>query len=342
MEHPRSPIFRSALTLGAVFVVAVLAIGGYRMMNQVDSGLSYQGPKESISIGAGQGAFLVWIADEQGYFDEAGLNADVRLFKTGKAAANGMSKGEVNVATAASFVLVKKGGQESDLRVLASIKRGYTIRFIARVDHGIKEPSDLKNKKVGVTRGSAGEYFLGRFLTFNELELSDVEIVDMPPKVMAEAVINGEIDAAFSWEPHIYRAKNELGDNAVVFIGQGKQEFYFLLLAKDAWVQAHPVAAERLLRALVQAQNFTRDNPDKAGAIIAKKFEYDPVYLEYVWQLQDDLVELPQSLITFLEDQTRWAVNNDIIQGDEYPNYMDFLYLKGLEAAEPSAVTVIR
>lgn len=342
MTLPQRSLPRTVLALGAMFAVAVLAIVGYWMVNQTDSGPSYQGAKQSISIGAGQGAFLIWIADDQGFFDEAGLNADIRLFKTGKAAAAGMSKGEVDVATAASFVLVKKGGQEPDMRVLTSIKRGYTIRFIARIDHGIEVPSDLRGKKVGVTRGSAGEYFLGRFLTFNQLKLDDIEIIDMSPKVMVEAIINGVIDAAFTWEPHIYQIKENLGDKAVVFVGQGKQEFYFLLLAKERWVQAQPVAAERLLRALVQAQNFTRDNPDKARAIMAKRFGYDPVYLEYVWDLQDDLVELPQSLITFLEDQTRWAIDNDIIPSDEQPNYMDFLYLKGLEDAEPSAVTVIQ
>ena len=342
MKNPQNSTPRFTLILGGIFIAVVLIVGGYLLLNKMDDRATYQGPRENITIGAGQGAFLIWIAEDQGYFQDAGLNADIRLYKSGKAAANGMSTGEVDVATSAGFVLVKKSFKEHDIRVIASIKRGYTIRLIARRDHGINAPSDLKGKSIGATLGSASEFFLGRFLIFNDLELGDVDVVAKSPKEMSNALINGEIDAAFTWEPHIYNAQRELGEKAFVTTGQGKQEFFTLLLSKDSWIQAHPSTVKRMLNALVRAQSFAKDNPEMVNAIIQKKFKYDLSYLAYVGSLQVHDVELPQSLITLLEDQARWAINNGIVESEKFPNYMNYIYLEGLDAVKPEVVKVIR
>jgi NitT/TauT family transport system substrate-binding protein len=53
-------------------------------------------------------------------------------------------------------------------------------------------------------------------------------------------------------------------------------------------------------------------------------------------------VTLPQALIIAMEDEARWRIENKLTDKTTVPNYLNFLYLDGLEAVSPEAVTVIR
>ncbi len=52
-------------------------------------------------------------------------------------------------------------------------------------------------------------------------------------------------------------------------------------------------------------------------------------------------VTLDQSLLLSLEDETRWAIKNELTDRTNIPNYLDHFYLDALEAVMPAAVTVI-
>lgn len=63
--------------------------------------------------------------------------------------------------------------------------------------------------------------------------------------------------------------------------------------------------------------------------------------IEAIWADFDYQVALDQGLLVDFEDQTRWYGMVDPGRRVEMPNYLDNLYLAGLEAAEPGAVGLI-
>ncbi len=75
--------------------------------------------------------------------------------------------------------------------------------MLARQDRGIKAPEDLKGKTVGITAGSSGHFFLSLFLTYHQMPMSDVKIVDLEPARLSQALIEGQVDAIVTWEPYI-------------------------------------------------------------------------------------------------------------------------------------------
>jgi len=89
------------------------------------------------------------------------------------------------------------------------------IQVIALRDQGISLPGDLKGKRIGVFRGSNAEFFLGRFLLLNGLSLEDVNIVNLSPLAMAEALTGGRADAVMVWEPVAFDIKKKLGNKTV-------------------------------------------------------------------------------------------------------------------------------
>jgi NitT/TauT family transport system substrate-binding protein len=63
--------------------------------------------------------------------------------------------------------------------------------------------------------------------------------------------------------------------------------------------------------------------------------------LTELWPSYRFNVALDQSLILALEDETRWAIKSKLTGRTDTPNYLDYIYLGGLQSVAPSAVTII-
>ncbi|NIT52457.1 MAG: hypothetical protein GWO41_06890 [candidate division Zixibacteria bacterium] len=61
------------------------------------------------------------------------------------------------------------------------------------------------------------------------------------------------------------------------------------------------------------------------------------IWDDYVFE-----IFLDQSLLLSWEDIARWAIKNKFTDKTTVPNYLNFIYLDGLEAVKPEAITIIR
>ncbi len=308
-------------------------------------GQSTSEPVEELTIGVFKGVFssLIWIAESQGYFPDNGLDVTIQdEYETGIAPMMDAIDGKVDIASGAEFVLVSLSFDNKNLKAISTIDLADAIELVARKDHGITRPTDLRGKKIAIPKNTQAEFFLGRFLTFNGLSLDDVEIVGMNPSELVDAIVAGTIDAGMIWEPNIYEISNSLGNNLVTFSGQSGQDFYFLMVTTNEVITARPEAIERFLNALVEAENFVKKHPEQAKDIITARLDVEEEYVESVWPKNDFTTSLPQSLILAMDDEARWRIANNLTDKTVVPNYLDYIYLDGLEALKPEAVTIIR
>ena len=179
-------------------------------------------------------------------------------YETGIAPMREVIDGKVDIASGAEFVLVSVSFDNKNLKAISTIDLADAIELVAREDHGIYRPTDLRGKKIAIPKRTQAEFFLGRFLTFNGLSLDDVEIVGMNPSELVDAMVAGTIDAAMIWEPNIYEISNRLGNNLITFSGQSGQDCYFLMVTTNEVITARREAIERFLNALVEAENFVK------------------------------------------------------------------------------------
>jgi NitT/TauT family transport system substrate-binding protein len=61
-----------------------------------------------------------------------------------------------------------------------------------------------------------------------------------------------------------------------------------------------------------------------------------------IWGRYQFLLSLDQSLITAMEDEARWMIENNLAAETEVPDFLDYIYADGLEAIRPEAVNIIR
>jgi hypothetical protein len=95
------------------------------------------------------------------------------------------------------------------------------------------------------------------------------------------------------------------------------------------------------LRALVDTERFTQNNPAESKRIIQRRFRYDDGYMDRTWAQSSPKVCLTQDLLIHMEDEGRWLKKRGRVNSPEIPNYYALMYLDGLEKVNPDAVSII-
>ncbi|MCJ7568490.1 MAG: NrtA/SsuA/CpmA family ABC transporter substrate-binding protein [Anaerolineales bacterium] len=330
---------KSTMIIVLILLVVVSSVTVWLLIKPSQGG---EIPMEQVVVATGKSAVLVYIAEDQGYFTENGLDVKIIDFPSGKQAVEAMLAGEADIATASMSVLVSYALDGRALKTFAEIAQYRIKDLVARRDRGITQISDLKGIRIGVTMGSAGEFALGRFLTLNGISSDDVELVDISAPEMVKAIDEGMIDAALTWEPYTYHIVQALAENTISWPGDSDQDSSFILLCTDGWLEAHPTVDERFLLALLQAETFVLENNQQAREFIEQQFAYDPAYWASVWPKYSFTVRLSQGLILAMEDEARWRIEAGLTEARSVPNFLDFISIEALEKVHSEAITMIR
>src|SRR6266853_949900 len=147
----------------------------------------------------------VFIAQDKGYFREAGLEIELKFFDAAQPIAVATTSGDIDFGitafTAGLYNLAGKG----TLKVIGGMSRekaGYPLigYFASNSAYaaGLKTPKDLAGKRIAVTQtGSSFHYSLGLLADKYGFKLSDVKVLPLQSLSNAAAALKGEtVDAA--------------------------------------------------------------------------------------------------------------------------------------------------
>jgi NitT/TauT family transport system substrate-binding protein len=147
----------------------------------------------------------VFIAQDKGYFREAGLDIELKFFDAAQPIAVATASGDIDFGvtafTAGLYNLAGKG----TLKVIGGMSRekaGYPlIGYFASNNAyaaGLRTPKDLAGKRIAVTQtGSSFHYSLGLLADKYGFKLSDVKVLPLQSLSNAAAALKGEtVDAA--------------------------------------------------------------------------------------------------------------------------------------------------
>lgn len=323
-------------------VIALALVFGCTRSRDSSTRPSTPTEKLSVALSATPHAALLYIAAANGYFADEGLDVEIQPVSHGKAALDRLAQGKADLASAAEvpFVISVLNGERLGIAAtVASVSSEMAI--VARRDRAIAVPGDILGKRIGVTLGTSGEYFLWAFLIRNKLAPDSVTLVDMAPGRMAQALAQGTIDAAATWEPIKSEAVTTLAANAISFTGADAYTVTHVVVGRRELLKARSIAIEKLVRALVRAEDFNRSEPQQALALVADRLKLDSKTLKSGWEDIVFKVDLRQSQLVTLEDEARWAMARGYVASGPVPNLLPNLYLDALLAERPERVTVV-
>jgi NitT/TauT family transport system substrate-binding protein len=134
-----------------IIIIAVVVAIIFGVLYLQNSPQKYSGPPESVVVGTPpqDTSALIYIAQDQNFFADNGLNVTIKNYDAGLYAVNGLIANEVDIAAAAEFVLVGKALNNEKISAIGSTDKYESVYIIARKDKGIASLSDMKGKKIG-------------------------------------------------------------------------------------------------------------------------------------------------------------------------------------------------
>ncbi len=335
-------IGKKTLLLATVLLIAVIVISSFIYIN---SQKPYSGKTETINVAYSpfESLTLFWVAENQNFFSQNGLNVNSHKYNTGSEALGGVLNGQEDIVVGTTeFPLTSNILKGAKISTISSIAKSEFIYLVARADRRITQISDLEGKTIGTTFGTIAHFYLGRFLELNNINIQNVSLVDLKtPTEWVDAIVNGSIDAIATAQPYVETAKNKLGDNAIVWSIQSSQLLYAEAIATDTWISNHPELVTRFLRSLLQAENFAIEHPAQAKAIIKNQLDLTDAYADQVWMQNQFALSLDQSLIVAMQDESRWLMQNNLTSTTTVPSFQNSIYVNGLMSVKPEAVNII-
>jgi ABC-type nitrate/sulfonate/bicarbonate transport system substrate-binding protein len=328
--------------IGLILVVIILTGGGVCYLQSVQYPLKT--PLKDITIDPGKGApsTLLLVARDQGYFAHNGLKVTFIESPSATFAMQNLLNRTFDFGYANEYSLSEPQLYNKKLRIIATLSESDTNSVIGRKDRGIFQIPDLEGKKIGVTKGNIPEYFLDRFFVLNGLSLNNTTVIYLQPASLVDAMVRGDIDAAVSFEPYVYQMRQQMGGNAVVWPVHRGQHAHFSLVCNEITVQEHPEIVEGVLASVLQAETYVNSHPEEAKKIARNQTNFDDQYMDQDWQNHHFSVTLSQSLITSMEDETRWRIRHNLTNATDVPDFSKYISSDSLSRLKPSAVTLIR
>ncbi len=284
-------------------------------------------------------AIPAYVAADKGFWAQEGLNVKTPMFSSGRLGLDALLSGSAEVMSVSETPLIHAIQQGHSIYIVATVTRHRETKFIGRRDHGINGADDLKGKTLATLPGTNSDYFMYKFLQAHHIGKSDVRIVALQPPDMVSALVRGDIDGYFAWEPHIYYAQQQLGANAIVI---GPDDLYrgrHCVAMNQDFVLKHPDIVVKLLKGLVKAEDYVHAHPDEAKAIVAKYTHTNRAAIDALWPEYDVRVELRQELLDILAAEGQWAATQGTSKVP-VPNFKSYIYTVGLSTVRPDTVTI--
>lgn len=326
---------------GRVAIVALLAQGG--------AALAYgwslsAAPHVPIVIGgpALEQNALIYVAIDRGLFEKNGLNVTMRDgYPTGVGPVRDMIAGALDLSVSAEYPVLAGILAGGDISIIAAIDRYQNEKLVGRKDLGVREISDLRGRRIGLPRGTILEFFLGRLLERNGMALGDVTLVDVPSSRAADAIAGGEVDALMYFQLHVSLAVDRLGEDAIVWPGQGDQLLYGVVSARNDWIASHLGEIDRFLRSLDEARDYSLGHPDETMAIVNARLNLTDEYAAAIWPDHQVGLSLDHSLLAAMSDEARWMIANNLTPARTQPDLRDAIHTDGLARVDPEAVNIL-
>lgn len=218
---------RTRLSVAAMAMTLAATVSGCGLLGGDDSGDSAAqsggGSIEKTKIKVGVLPVVdvapFYLAVEQGYFKEEGLEVEPVVMGSGPAAISGILNGDLDIAFASyPAPLLAQSTKVADFKIVAdalAAKPGHLV-VVAPPNSSLKKPADAPGKRIAITaRNSMTDLAPMSVLKTEGVAYDQVQWVEMPFPNMITAMQNGEVDGAVAVEPWVTIAEKQLGATPV-------------------------------------------------------------------------------------------------------------------------------
>jgi len=302
----------------------------------------WQQPKYPLMIAVSKTPLSTpfYVAKAIGAFDETCVSVNFDEVVGGQRAFAKVMSGEVDFGTSSDSVIAFQSlANKAFVTHAMFVQSDNDVKLITRASTKINSTMDLKGKEIGVTHGTASEYFLSTLLALEGLTTEDVELYHYKPEQLVNGFINKDIDAFLPWEPFGFQSAQLLNGQIKIHKTKGLNTLSFNLIS----VTADNLLVEKakcVIQGLSIAMDYIASHPQESKQIVMDELKLTAEFIDWVWSDYIFKLGLNQSLMLSVESQAIWAVATQMTKFKEVPNIEHFIDSRAMLQVMPNAVNI--
>ncbi len=207
-----------------------------------------------------------YLGKERGYYEEAGIDLDIREGRGSAVAAQVVGSGDVTFGMSDAGTLMLAASKGLPIRAVMSLLNTSGFGIISLAETGIETAKDLEGRTLAVSPGDALTQLFPAVVAANDLDGDAIELVFMDPPAKPVAVMEGRADALLGGIDDQYFLIEAQGHRpaALRFADLGVNTVGITVHAHEDTIAEKPDLVERFVRASVRAWEAAREAPGAA------------------------------------------------------------------------------
>jgi ABC-type nitrate/sulfonate/bicarbonate transport system substrate-binding protein len=222
----------------------------------------------------------VFVAQEGGIFHQYGIEVELKRFESSPDIGTALLTKDVEfgASIAYSVVLSTESRDPGRFRVFlvdSEDSVNYLSSIVIPKGSPIRNVADLRGKKIGFFPGPTAKVFGSMVLEkFGINPANDVTVIELAVDTHLSALETGLVDALFTYEPTATQAVMDKG--AVKLVPGAVESHIISPWQAGVWVvstqfaASNPEIVQRVIRALYEAVDTIRANPNRAKSFLTK------------------------------------------------------------------------
>ncbi|QXJ23428.1 ABC transporter substrate-binding protein [Actinomadura graeca] len=283
-KRRRDPLGRLS---SAVVMLTVLATAAGCGSGASDSSSSDGTPKITVLRSTGALFEPLYIAEQQGYFKNAGLDVTIKAGAQDTSQnAPSVLRGEAQFAMTDSSGFLKGAAKNMPIRIVTGLASATTRTvptdgLLVRKGGSITSFKDLEGKTVGLAALGGTFQFIVEYLTEKDGgDPGKVKFVSLPTPSLTDAAVSGKTDAVYSFGA-FYAAGKQAG---LTSIGNGMNDLpgiaQGVLFSSQSYLSANATVAKKFTDAVAQAITYANAHPEAVRAVDKQYTQLPPAYLD--------------------------------------------------------------
>ncbi|RAW12870.1 aliphatic sulfonates ABC transporter substrate-binding protein [Paenibacillus taichungensis] len=199
---------KSHLVLVMVLALSLLTMACASKTSNENASGSGTGQNVTVKIGIqGSGGLFGKAREEKWFeqeFEKTGAKVEWIEFQSGPPMTEAIASNKLDIASLGNMPIIAAQAANIPFKIVSQVLDGKNnVAIIVPAGSTAQSLSDLKGKKIAVTKGSNAYNFLYRGLEKSGLTDKDFEIIQLQPDETQSAFETGSVDAWATWDPYI-------------------------------------------------------------------------------------------------------------------------------------------
>jgi NitT/TauT family transport system substrate-binding protein len=268
-------VSRSLIRFSAAAAVLSLLAAGCASADGSATPGSVEKPDLTVAIVPADDSAGWYIAQQEGLFAKEGLHVHIDMAISSETAIQQQLEGKYDITDGNYVSYIQADAQQhADLEIFAagSIMEPGCQEMLVPAGSPIKDVAELKGKTIGVNvLNNIGTLLVSALLRDNGMSVKEVHFKAIAFPLMAKALQDHQIDAAWLPEPFVTGAEEGIGAEPLADLDTGATQSLPIsgYVVTKAWAHKYPRTLAAVQRALVQAQRIADTDPSAVEKAMA-------------------------------------------------------------------------